>query len=53
MDTYKRMIAKTIAYLLELQEGYDEGTEEWQAYDDMIDAIVELFGQKVTERLGR
>ena len=50
METYNRIIAKEIAQLTELADGFDEGSEEWQAYDDMLDAIMEMLANKVTNK---
>jgi hypothetical protein len=48
VTAYMRTVAKTISLLAELQEGYDEGTQEWAAYDDMLEAIMAVWGQIAT-----
>jgi hypothetical protein len=48
MNPYKRTVAKTLSLLTELQEGYDEDSQEWHAYDDMLNAIMEVWAQLAT-----
>lgn len=48
MEQYKRIIAKEIAQLTEIQDGYVEGSNEWKAYEDMLDAIMDMWANRLT-----
>ena len=41
MREYQRIVSKEIEHLATLQESYDKETPEHQAYEDMIQAIVD------------
>ena len=41
MHEYQKIVGKTLEMLIELQDSYEADTPEHQAYEDMIQAIVQ------------